>query len=304
MPKNAFTKFEGIVTPLLSPLDKNERLIAKDLAKLVRYQIKSGVQALLAPSGSGECFALPDDERQRLVEIVVEAAAGKIPVIAMTADCGTRKVLKHIEAARKAGADGVMVPPVYYTVIDQAVLKSFFLRLADESGLPLWLYQQPQETKLTLEPATIAELARHPNIVGIKISHGADMLDYHRVVRATRDNPDFSVLMGEDINDLSGWVLGGHGGVCTLANIIPEEFIGLWHAVKRGDLATARQLQDRIMDVCELLILNPRCFQSACKLVLQKRGIFSTAINTHPLPALDAAGQKKILTEGKKLGLF
>jgi dihydrodipicolinate synthase/N-acetylneuraminate lyase len=76
MPKNAFTKFEGIVTPLLSPVDKNERLIAKDLVKLVRYQIESGVQALLAPSGSGEFFALPDEERQRLVEIVVEAAAG------------------------------------------------------------------------------------------------------------------------------------------------------------------------------------------------------------------------------------
>jgi len=92
--------------------------------------------------------------------------------------------------------------------------------------------------------------------------------------------------------------------LAALANIIPKEFIGLWNAVKKGDLATARQLQDRIIDVCELLILNPRCFQSACKLVLQKRGIFSTTINTHPLPALDAACQKRILAEGKKLGLF
>ena len=78
----------------------------------------------------------------------------------------------------------------------------------------------------------------------------------------------------------------------------------LWNAVKRGDLATARQLQDRIMDVCELLILNPRCFQSACKLVLQKRGIFSTTINTHPLPALDPDYRKLVLARGRELGLF
>lgn len=238
------------------------------------------------------------------MEIVVQETAGKIPVIALTGECGTRKVLKHIEIARKAGADGVMVPPVYYTHIDLAALKDFYLALANEGGLPLWLYQQPQETKLTLDTETIVELAKHPNIVGIKIAHSADILDWHRVVRATRDNPNFSVLMGEDINDLSGWVLGGHGGVCTLANIIPGEFVALWQAVKKGNLATARKLQDRIMDVCELLILNPRCFQSACKLVLQKRGIFSTTINTHPLPALDAAYQKNILAEGKKLGLF
>jgi len=297
--------FEGVIVPLLSPLDERERIIEEDLAKLVNYLLDRGVHGFLAPSGTGEFFNLSFEERRRIVEIVAGEAKGKVPIIALAADCSTFTALKYVEAARQAGADAVMATPPYFTHVDQKALKSFFGTLADEGGLPLWLYHQPGETKLTIEPETVAELAENRNIVGIKVSAGFELFYFYRLIRIMRRKPDFRVLIGEDHFMLSSLVLGGHGAVATLGNILPEEFVALWKAIKKGDLKTAREKQDKIMDAQELLIfVETGNFQSACKLVLQKRGIFSTTICSHPLLPPSDVEMDKIEAQGRKIGMF
>lgn len=296
--------FEGVMVPLFLPLDENERIIESDLVKHVRYLLDHGVHGFLVPSGTGEFYNLSFDERRRSVEIVAGEAKGQVLVVSLTGDCGTRNALKHIAAAQDAGADAAMVTPPYYSPISQSVLMRFINTLANEGGLPLWLYHQPAHTKVSIEPETVADLAENPNIVGIKASAWVDMLYYHRLVRIMRDKPEFRLLMGEDINDLSGLILGGHGMVGTLANIIPDEFVDLWNAIKHEDLVTARKLQDRIMDVEESLMVGFECWQEVGKLVLKKRGSFSSTICSSPAPSLTEADQQKVEALGKNLQLF
>lgn len=300
-----FDTFEGIIAPLFSPLDEKERIIEGDLVKLVHYLLEHGIHGFLAPSGTGEFFNLSFEERHRTVEIVAREAKGKVPVIAIAGACSTQESLKLIEAARQAGADAVMATPPYYAPVDQRGLFRFFWTLAEEGKLPLWLYHQPGETKLTIEPETVAELAAIPNIVGIKVSAGPDLLYFHRVIRVLRHRPQFRVMMGEDFNCLSAFVLGGHGAVATLANILPGEFVGLWNAVKAGDLASAREHQSRIMDAQELLVfVKTGSMQSACKQILQGRGLFSTTICTSPLQPLTDAERERVELQARRLGLF
>ncbi len=297
-------QFEGVIVPLFLPLDEDERIIESDLANYVHYLLGRGIHGFLVPSGTGEFYNLAFEERRHAVEIVAREVQGRALVISLASDCSTRRALKLIQAAREAGADAAMMTPPYYSAISQSVLKVFFTTLADEGGLPLWFYHQPTHTKIVIEPETVAELAENPNIVGIKASAWVDMLYYHRLVRILRDKPQFRILMGEDINALSGLILGGHGMVATLGNILPDEFVGLWSAVKKEDWNTARRLQDRIMDVQEALLFAYEDWQGTGKLVLQHRGLFSTIRCASPCAALTSDQRKEIEMLGKKLQLF
>jgi len=296
--------FRGVMCPLLCPLDKDERIIEKDVRRLVRWQLDNGVNALMAPSGTGEFFALRADERKRFVEIVVDEADGEVPVIAMVGDCGTTLALQHLKNAQDAGADGAMAPPVYFCPIDQRGIKLFYTTLAKASDIPLYLYQQPQETKVWMTPETVGELAKIPNIIGIKVSCWGDLLSYHLILRAVRHRADFGIYIGEDHNNLSACALGATGSVSTIANVIPDTVVTLWKAWNRGDLEAARAAQDRMMSVQELLIPPLAVFQTTCKVVLRMKGIFSTDITSSPLQPVTAPERKRIAAIGKKLNLF
>jgi 2-dehydro-3-deoxy-D-pentonate aldolase len=297
--------FEGIITPLCLPLDNDERIIERDLESLTRELLTRGIKGFLVPSGTGEFYNLAFEERRRAIETVVRVAKGRALIVAMVSDCGTRNALRHIAAARQAGAEAVMANPPYYVHVDQQGLKSFFTTLADEGGLPLWLYHQPFHTKIQIEPETVSALADNLNIVGIKASAGADIVYFQRVLRATRHKPDFRVLMGEDINALSGLILGGHGMVSTLSNLIPEEFLEIWEALKSRDLHRARRIQDHIADVEELVIPGwSSSWEAACKYVLKKRGVFSSTIVSSPLSTLTQTDIEKLESKGRELGLL
>jgi len=298
--------FEGVMAPVLIPLDDKEQVIAEDLAKLSTDLIEKGVKGILVPSGTGEFFNLTAQERKRAVEAVVQAVKGKALIISMVTDCGTLNALTHIKNAHQAGADAVMADPPYYMPVNQKNLKRFFNTLADESPVPMWLYNMPGATNITIEPQTIRELADNPNIVGIKASTWVDVFSFQQLLRAVRDKPDFRVLMGEEINNLSGLILGGHGMVNVTANIVPEVCVAQWDAIKNRDIDTALKLQDRITDLAELLYFEIGFdgWQSACKYVLQKRGIFSTTIVSSPLHALTEENVRKVESKANKLKLF
>jgi 4-hydroxy-tetrahydrodipicolinate synthase len=296
--------FEGIITPLFLPLDEEERVLEKDLTAHVRILLDRGIQGFLVPSGTGEFYNLTPEERRHAIAIVAREAKGRVPVIAMAGDCGTRNSLRHIAVAREAGADAVMANPPFYTPVDQVALKEFFNTLANQGGMPLWLYHQPSHTKVAIEPETVRELAANPRIVGIKASAWVDIFYYQQLLRTLKERPRFRVLMGEDINGVSGLILGGHGMISTLSNLIPDELISLWKAIKSRDLETARRIQDRITDVETLVILQCRSWQGAGKYILQQRGIFSSTLVTSPSHSLTVADVDKLERRGRELGLF
>lgn len=297
--------FEGVVTPLLTPLDEHERVIVQDLESHVRGLLARGIKGFLVPSGTGEFYNLAFEERRRAIETVVRVAKGKALIISMISDCGTRNALRHISAAGEAGADAIMASPPYYVHIDQEGLKRFFSTLADEGGLPLWLYHQPFHTKISIEPRTVCMLAENPKIVGIKASANVDVCYFQQLLRVVRERPDFRVLMGEDINLLSGLILGGHGMISTLSNLIPDEFVSIWEALKSSDLNRARRIQDYIADVEELVIPKWNSnWESACKYILTKRGIFSSTVVSSPLPTLTKPDIQRLENKGRELRLL
>lgn len=238
------------------------------------------------------------------MEAVAQEAKGKALIVSMVSECGVKKVLELADDARQAGADGVMVSPPFYVPVDQETLKRFIWTIADQSKLPVWLYHQPTHTKVSFEPALVAEFVKHPNIAGLKSSAWKDMLYYHELVRVLRGQSRFRLLMGEDFNNLSGLILYGHGMVSTQSNINPDAFVGLWKAIKAEDLATARKLQDFIMDVEQQLLFRFPNWQGIGKLVLKKKGIFSSINCCEPCPVLTKTQQKEIEKVAKKLGLI
>ena len=296
--------FNGVMTPLLIPLDKGEEIMESELRDHINNLINSGVHAFLSPSSTGEFANLHLSKREKVLKLTADETNGRIPVIALIGECGTKATLKNIDYAHTSGADAIMATPPYYYPLDQKSILHHFVNMANHSDLPLWLYHQPNDTKLSFEYETLNELAKHPNIVGIKISTN-DMLYYHRVVRMFEDNTKMSVLMGEDHSFLPALSLGGNGVVSFLSNIIPEIVIELCEAVDRYDLTRARKAQSIIMDCFEAFFTlknhNPI---SACKLILKKRGVFSSDTTTAPFPALSKSEKEIVIQRAMSLGLL
>jgi len=296
--------FKGVMTPLLIPLDEEEELVKSELKTHINYLVKKGVHGFLSPSSTGEFANLSLNTRQNILQHTVLETNNRIPVISIIGECGTKPTLNNINFATQIGADAIMATPPYYYPLDQQSLVHHFNSLANESNLPLWLYHQPNDTKLSIDTKTLQSLSKNPNIVGIKIST-TNLLYYHRVVRIFEQYDNFTVLMGEDHSYLPALSLGGNGVVSFLSNIIPETVIDLWNSVSKGKFALAKKSQSRIMDCFEAFFTlknhNPI---SACKLILKERGVFSSERTSQPFPVLDNKDKELILKRASKLKLI
>lgn len=296
--------FKGVMTPLLIPLNEQEQLIESDLSAHINILIEKGVHGFLSPSSTGEFANLPLSTRKSILRTTVEAVNKRVPVIGLIGECGTKATISNSKFAKKVGADAVMATPPYYYPLDQQSLLHHFRQLADESEIPLWLYHQPNDTKLSIEHETLHQLSEHANIVGVKVSTN-DMLYYHRVVRLFEEYDDFTVLMGEDHSYLPALSLGGDGVVSFLSNIIPGTVIDLWASVRNGDLTLARKSQSKVMDCFEAFFTlknhNPI---SACKLILKEKGVFSSERSSDPFPVLKKSEKDHVLKKARELGLI
>lgn len=297
--------FEGIMTPIMTPLDAQRNILFDEMRRHTEFLLDAGVHSFLVPSGTGEFENLTFEQRQELVKVVVDTVKGRVPVVALVNDCSTANVLMLTKMAVEAGADEIMVTPPYYTHIDQRAIAKFYTEIADRSPVPVWLYNQPGETKLTIDPEVVIELAKHPNIVGIKIAAGDDFFYFCRLKQLMRDNSEFSILMGEDYATLASYCMGGDGSVASLSNVIPCEFVDLFNAWKVGNVSKAQELQDRIMDLFDALVMvDTGCYHSACKTALREMGLYSTNLVSSPFVEILPEEEKVVIQKAKALGLF
>lgn len=297
--------FSGIMVPVMTPFDQSGKIAEAELDRHIRFLVDAGVHSLLVPSGTGEFANLTFEQKELVTRTAVKAAAGKVPVVSLVSDCSTENVLKLCELAKKCGAAELMLTPPYYSHVDQRALLEFFTLVADRCDLPLWLYHQPGETKLTIEPETVLELAKHPNIVGIKVAAGDDFFYFCRLRQMLRANDDFSVLMGEDFATLPSYVMGGDGSVSSLANVTPKEFVEIFDAYRVGDLKRAQALQERIMDIfAAMVMVDTGAYQSACKTVLREMGLYSTNLVSSPFVSVLPEEEAQIIAKAKALGVI
>lgn len=297
--------FKGIMVPVMTPFKENGEIDCDAFKRHVEFLIESGADSLLVPSGTGEFANLSWEEKELLTQLASEVSNGRIPVVALVSDCSTRNVLKLAEIAEKAGADQLMLTPPYYSYVDQRALIEMYTYVADHVKLPLWIYHQPGETKIVIEPDTVVELSKHPNICGIKIAAGENFLYFAEVARLFRDNKEFSLLMGEDFVTLPSYVMGGDGSVSSLANVTPKAFVDLFKAYQNGDLIEAERLQRFIMDCFESFVMvSTGSYQSACKTVLREMGFYPTNKVSSPFVSILEEEEKSVIRKAKDLGII
>lgn len=253
--------FTGCGTALVTPFRPDLSLDKKTLQRLVDRQIEAGVDFLVPCGTTGESPTLTHEEHRRVVEIVIEQAAGRVPVIAGTGSNNTTEALNLTQHAKTAGATGCLVVSPYYNKPTQNGLLAYFTAVADV-GLPVIVYNIPGRTGVNITPETMAKLAEHPNIIGIKEATG-------NLEQMTQDillcGERVTYLCGDDTLTLPLMSVGGHGVISVVSNVMPRETVAMVHAALGGDWNSARKIYLRLFPLCRAMFIetNPIPVKSA-----------------------------------------
>src|SRR5712691_5233095 len=263
-------ELSGVLPALVSPLHRDGSADESGIKRLVDHVISGGVHGLLPRGSTGEGASLGERTRWQILRCVVEATAGRVPVICGVAQPHLEAARAEVAAAARLGAQAALVAPPFYYPTDQATVLAFYRRLAAESKIPLLLYNIPQFKKVVSEPATVAELAREGTIAGIKDS-SRDFEYFENVCLATRGLPHFRIFTGSDSMLLASLAMGGSGTICGAANIAPAWVVRIYEDFTRGDWDSARNGQDALIEV--VMALRAGVFPAAIKAALQLQGI-------------------------------
>jgi len=242
----------GAITALVTPFRGGE-VDLPALEKLVGWQMESGIDGLLACGCTGEAATLTDGEREDVVSAVMEAAGGRVPVMAGT---GTNSTATTVELTRRIsgmGVDAVLLITPYYNKPTHRGQVEHFRQAADASECPVYLYNVPGRTGKAIETRTVAELARHPNIAGIKDAQGS----VERVTELrTLCGEAFDILSGDDPLAMAQAALGAQGVVSVISNIAPGAMSRMVKLARGGELEAARRLQARLLPAIRAMFLQ------------------------------------------------
>ncbi len=245
--------FEGTFTALVTPFRSDGGLDLEALAGLTEWQIEAGVDGLVPCGSTGEAATLSHAEHAQVVRHGVDVVRGRVQVIAGTGSNSTQEALDLTAAARDAGADGALLISPYYNKPTQDGIFHHYRTIAEQTGLPLLLYNIPGRTASRIEPETIARLSRVPGVVGNKEAGG----DLARAAQAMRlAEAGFTTLSGDDALTLPLLAIGGHGVVTTTGNVAPREMVELVRAFRSGDVARAKELHYRLLPLMQALFVE------------------------------------------------
>ncbi len=234
--------FTGCGTALVTPFRRDSSLDEGTLRRLVRRQIEAGISFLVPCGTTGESPTLTRAEHLRVVEIALEEAKGKIPVLAGAGGYNTREVIELARELERMGADGILSVTPYYNQPTQEGLYQHYKAIAAAIHLPIVVYSVQGRTGVNVEPATLARLAQIENIIGVKEASG----NLAQVANIVHEVPEsFTVLSGDDAVTIPVMALGGRGIISVASNEIPREMAALAEDCLNGDFASARLLQRR-----------------------------------------------------------
>jgi 4-hydroxy-tetrahydrodipicolinate synthase len=238
--------FTGSLTALITPMRADGAVDEDAFAAFVDWQIKQGTQGLVPVGTTGESPTLSHGEHRRVVEIAVEVAAGRVPVIAGAGSNSTAEAIELTRHARKAGATAALVVTPYYNKPTQEGLFLHYTAIADAVDLPIIIYNIPPRSVVDMSVETMARLAKHPNIVGVKDATASLVRPLH-TTRAC--GKDFIQLSGEDHTALAFLAAGGHGCISVTSNIAPRLCADMQAAWAEGRIADAMTIQERLVPV-------------------------------------------------------
>ena len=290
----------GVLPALISPLRSGGSVDEAAVGRLVEHVIKGGVKGMLALGSTGETASLDETARRALLSSVVAAAAGRVPVICGVAQSHLAAARVEVDAAAHLGAVAALVAPPFYYLIDQPTVLAFYRKLAEDSPIPILLYNIPQYTKVVAEPSTVATLAREGTIAGIKDS-SRDFEYFEGICIATRDLPAFRVFTGSDTMLLPSLTMGGAGTICGAANVAPHWVVRIFEAFQRRDMVAARDAQEELYQL--VMVLRGGVFPAAIKAACHQQGLCEPWCAA-PVPPLDERMEARLRDRLEAWGLL
>lgn len=293
---------KGVVVPILTPIDEEERIDEKKMREQVDYVIEGGVLGILAFGSNGEFYSIEEDEMERGLDIMVDQAAGRVPVYFGIGAISTKKCCRLAKMAVEHGAAGISVLQPMFLKPTEAELYLHFKTIADTvKDTPMLLYNNPGRVGYTMSAAIVERLAHEvDNIVGMKDTSG-DITQTAEFIRRTRD-VDFKVFGGKDTLLYASMCHGAVGGVCTAANFMPELITDVYNKYVAGDLSGSLEAQFKLNPV--RLSMDGASFPVAAKDMANLRGReigvpYKPNVATPEGPVLD-----KIKNEMRTAGLI
>jgi 4-hydroxy-tetrahydrodipicolinate synthase len=290
--------FTGVGTALVTPFRKDGSIDEAAVRRLARRQIDGGVHFLSPVGTTGEAPTLSHTEKLRVIELVVEEAAGRVPVLAGAGGYDTREVVDFARQVERTGANGLLSVTPYYNKPTPEGMYQHFKTIADSTRLPIILYNVPSRTAINLDVKTTARLSEVPNIVGIKAP--GDLAQVSEIISATSD--DFIVLSGDDPVAVAHMAVGGRGVVSVASNEAPAEMAQIIELCERGDYAGARKLHHWLLPLIQANFVesNPIPVKAA----MAAMGLLDEVYRLPLVPPSAAAREKvmRVLQNMKMLG--
>ncbi|MBR1777824.1 MAG: 4-hydroxy-tetrahydrodipicolinate synthase [Alphaproteobacteria bacterium] len=258
--------FKGLYTALITPFNQGE-IDAEAFCRLIEFQIAAGVNGLVVCGTTGESAVMTAEEYGRTIELCLQTAAGRVPVIVGTGGNNTARVIENTQLAQKMGADAALIVTPYYNKPMQQGLFEHYRTVHEACSLPIILYNVPGRTGVNLSVETIAQLAQLPRIVGIKDAVPDIMRPLK--IRTAVEKQDFAVLSGEDASIIAFLAHGGDGCISVSANIAPALCAGLHRAWQDKNWAEVERLRDLLWPLHEVMFIetNPSPVKYAASLL-------------------------------------
>ena len=291
------TVFMGMATAMVTPMKADLTVDYDALGRFIEFQIENGIDALVAVGTTGESATLEPWEQKEVIRFTVEKVAGRVPVIAGTGTNNTLHVLEYVKNACEVGADAILVVTPYYNKATQNGLIAHYTAVADLSTVPVIMYNVPGRTGCNLLPQTVAKLAEHPNIVGIKEAAG-NMAQVVELFALCGDKID--IYSGEDALNVPIMSMGGAGAISVLSNVVPAKAVEMMDEALTDNYGRAAQLQ------CEMLPLIKALFSEVnpipAKAAVSAMGFGEENLRM-PLTPMEPATRAKLFEEMRKLGI-
>ena len=261
--------FTGCMVALVTPFSDDGAIDEARLKDLVEFHVAQGTDVVVPCGTTGESPTLSHPEHDRVVNLVVEYAAGRVPVLAGAGSNNTGEALRLTRHAREVGAAGVLSITPYYNKPTQEGMYRHFMTIAEEGGMPMVLYNVPGRTGVSIAPETVARLARHPNVVGIKEASGS--LDQASAILSLCD---IALVSGDDSLTLPLLSVGGKGVISVVANIVPADVKAMIAAFNAGEVSQALEWHRRLFPLCRAMFYetNPIPVKTAMRLLGRLNG--------------------------------
>jgi 2-dehydro-3-deoxy-D-pentonate aldolase len=292
--------YRGVYAAMATAVTEDREVDRQGVANIVNHLLDAGIDGLSILGTTGECNGLRRPQRLEVLETVLEANNGRGTIFTGAAGTVASDVLDDLKVADRPGISGALVPPPFYYNLESRGVVEFYTRLAEQSPIPIMLYNIPQATKVPIALDALEQLAPHPNIIGIKDSSG-NFVNFTQYADVGKRNPGFTVLTGADPSLFAGLMVGGHGIIGGGVNAVAAVEAKLVDAWRRQDYNRALELQQTVLKAVDICKAGPAPAGYKAPHVL--RGLCGPYM-THPLQFLSPAQMETLRKGLSELGVL